>query len=130
MKKLIIIGIIVAICVGCGGADSPVEKAIDQVEKMLEKVEKDKDNMTEADWENILNEMEEPLQILVEALETNKIGMMERVKVVTLVSQFTAVIAEAGLIEIGESAGIDSEDFINELENAAKELENQATTTE
>ena len=129
MRKLIFIGIIVAICAGCGGA-SPVDKAISQVEQALEKVEKNKGNMTEADWENLEKEMEEPLQVIVDALENNKIGMVDRIKVMTLVGKWTAVAMEAGLSEIEKSTGIDRENFINELENAAQELEKNAQELE
>jgi len=126
MKKLIfisIIGIIVAISAGCGGGASPVEKSISQVEQALEKVEKNKGNMTEADWQSLEKEVEEPLKVIAEALETNKIGMMERIKVMTLVTKWSAVVMEAGLSEIEKSTGIDRENFGNELENAVQELE-------
>jgi len=122
MKKLIIIGIIAVICAGCGGA-SPVEKAISQLERALEKVEKNKGNMTEADWKSLEQEMEEPLQVIANALETNKIGFQERVKVFTLMAKWTAVAMEIGLSELENSTGIDREDFGKELENMALELE-------
>ena len=129
MKKLIIMGIIVSIFAGCGGASS-VDQAVNQVEKALEKVEKNKGNMTEADWESLKNEVEEPLQVINEALETNKVGVMERIKVMTLVGRWAAVLMEAGVSEIEKSTGINREDFGKELENATQELEKTAQELE
>jgi len=125
MKRIIIIGIIAAICAGCGGS-SPVDKAINQVEKALAKAEKNKGNMTEADWKSLEKEVEEPLQVIANALENNKVGVMERIKVMTLVAKWTAVAMEVGFTEIEKSTGIDRENWGNELEKAAKELEKAA----
>jgi len=123
-------GTIAAMCAGCGGGVSSVDQAISQVEKGLEKAEKNKGNMTKADWENLGKEMEEPLQVINEAMETNKIGLMERVKVMTLMSKWAVVAMEAGLIEIGNS--IDIEDAAQKLKNAAQglEIENQPAESE
>jgi hypothetical protein len=126
MKKLIIISIIVAICTGCGGASS-VDSAISQVEKALQKVEKNKGNMTEADWKSLEQELEEPLRVIADALESNKIGVTGRIKVMSLMSQWVAVMMEAGLSEIGRDVDIDLENLEEEFENAAQELENQTT---
>jgi len=119
MRKLIIISIIAAIFAGCGGSSS-VNKAITQVEKALEKVEKNKGNMTEADWQNLEKEMEEPLQVIANALETNEVGMMEKIKVVALVTKWSAVVMEAGFSEIEKQTGINREEWSNEIEKAAK----------
>ena len=122
MKKLIIIGVIALFVAGCGGSSS-IDKAINQVEKTLEKVEKNKGKMTEADWQNLEKEIEEPLQVLAKALETNKVGMVQRAKVMTLAAKWTAVVMEAGFIEIEKQTGIDRENWGSELENVSKELE-------
>ena len=82
--------------------------------------------MTEADWKNLEKEVEEPLQVIANALENNKVGVMERIKVMTLVTKWTAVLMEAGFTEIEKSTGIDRENWSNELEKAAKELEKAA----
>jgi competence CoiA-like predicted nuclease len=123
MKKLIIISIIVAICTGCGGGASSVDSAISQVEKALQKVEKNKDNMTEADWQSLEQELEEPFRVIAEALESNKIGVTGRIKIMSLVSQWAAVMMEAGLSEIGKDVDIDRENFEEEFENVSQELE-------
>ena len=122
MKRLIIISIVALLFAGCGGSSS-IDKAISQVEKALEKVEKNKGNMTESDWQNLEKEMEEPLQVIANALETNKVGMVQRVKVMTLVAKWTAVAMEAGFTEIEKQTGIDRENWGNELEKATKDLE-------
>ena len=114
--------IIAMICVGCGGSSS-VDKAITQVEKALENVEKNKRNMTEADWQNLEKEMKEPLQIIANAIEENKIGMVERIKVVTLVAKWSATMMEAGLNQLEKETGINREDWGSELENVSKEIE-------
>ena len=125
MKKIIIIGIIAAICAGCGGS-SPINKAISQVEKALEKVEKNKGNMTESDWQNLEKEVEEPLQVIANALESNKVGMVERIKLMALVGKWATVAMEAGFTEIEKQTGVKRDEWNNELEKAAKELEKVA----
>ena len=130
MKRIIIIGIIAAIaCAGCGGSSS-VDKAISQVDKALAKVEKNKGKMTEADWKSLEKEMEEPLQTIADALEKNKFGMMDRIKVVTLMAKWTAVMMEAGFSEIERETGINRENWGSEIEKAAKELEKAAKELE
>ena len=122
MKRLIIIGIIAAMIAGCGGSSS-IDKAISQVEKALERVEKNKGNMTEADWKILEKEMEEPLQVIANALENNKIGMVQRVKVMTMVAKWTAVAMEAGFTELEKQTGIDRENWGNELEKAIEGID-------
>ena len=129
MKKIIIIGIITAIFAGCGGKSS-VDRAITQVEKALEKVEKNKGNMTEADWRSLEQEVEESLQVIANAIESNKVGMMERLKLMTLAAKWATVTMEVGLSEIEKQTGIDRENWGDELEKAAKEIEKAAQELE
>ena len=126
MKRFIIISIIVVICTGCGGSSS-LDKAISQVEKTLEKVEKNKGNMTQSDWETLGKEMEEPLQAISKSIEDNKIGMMERLKLTALVAQWSVVVMEAGLTEMEKQTGINRENLGDEIEKAVKELERIAS---
>ena len=114
--------IIAVICVSCGSSSS-VDKAISQVEKALEKVEKNKGNMTEADWNNLEKEVEEPLQVIANALESNKVGMVERIKLMAVAAKWATVAMEAGFAEIEKQTGVNREDWGNELEKTAKELE-------
>ena len=135
MKKLIIIGIIAAICTACGGSSS-VNKAISQVEKALVKVEKNKGKMTEADWRSLEKEVEAPLKVIAEALENEKVGVVGKVKILAVTAKWATVLAEAGLSELERRTGIEREnwaselekattEFTNQLEQAAKEFENQ-----
>ena len=126
MKKLIIIGIITALFVGCGGSSSSVDKAISQLEKALDKVEKNKANMTEADWEALGKEMEEPLQVINNAMDSDQVGMMGKLKVITLVAKWTAVATEFGLKQLEKETGINRENFGSEFEKAAQEIQKAA----
>ena len=129
MKKFVIIGIIAAIFAGCGGSSS-VDKAITQIEKALEKVEKNKGKMTESDWKSLEQEVEEPLKVIANALETNKVGMVERLKLMTLLAKWSTVAMEAGLTEIEKQTGIERENWSDELEKSAKDLEKAAKELE
>ena len=122
MKKFIIIGIIAVICAGCGGSSS-VDKAIGQVEKAIEKIEKNKGNMTESDWKAIEQEVEEPLQVIQKALEDDKVGIVKKGKLSMLAMKWAAVVMEAGLNTMEKEIGINREDWNAELEKAAGELE-------
>ncbi len=121
MKKLILAVLIAAICTACGG--SPIDKSIKQVEKALERVEKNKADMSRADWEALGKEMEEPLTVINEALENDEIGVLGKVKVVMLVAKLTAFMAEAGVATLEKETGIDRENFGAELEKAGREIE-------
>ena len=125
MKKLIVAGIIVALFVACGGSNS-VDKAISRVEKAVEKVEKNKGNMTESDWESLTKELEEPLKVISDALEKDKVGLMTKMKIIAVSAKWAAVLGQAGLNELGKQmveAG-------KELEKATKELEDSGALKE
>ena len=122
MKRLVIVGVIVAMFVGCGGASS-IDKAMGQIEKAIQKVEKNKSQMTEDDWYNLEKEVEKPLQVLADALENNKVGVVQRLKLITLTAKWATVVMEAGLTEIEKSTGVDRENWEAELEKAVQEIE-------
>ena len=125
MKKLIFAVIIVALCASCGGGSS-VDSSISKVEKALEKVEKNKGKMTEADWRNLEKEVEEPLKVISEALEKDKVGLVGKMKIIAVTAKWATVLAEAGISELERKTGIERENFGKELEKAAKELEKNA----
>ncbi|MCL2502802.1 MAG: hypothetical protein FWE99_06695 [Bacteroidales bacterium] len=131
MKKMkfITMLIIAMICVSCSGSSS-VNKAITQVEKALEKVEKNKGNMSESDWKNIEKEMEGPLQVIAHALESNEVGMMERIKLMAVAAKWATVAMEAGFAEIEKQTGVHREELGNELEKAVREIEKAAQELE
>jgi RNAse (barnase) inhibitor barstar len=107
--------------VACGGG-SPVDKAIADMEKAFVKYEKNKGNMTEADWDNLSKEVEEPMRILNEAAESGKLGVMQTLKITATIVKWAAVAMEAGFQELEKSTGIDRENWGEELEKAAQEL--------
>ena len=123
MKKLIIFSIIVAICTACGGGSS-VDKAISQVEKALEKVEKNKGKMTEEDWHALEKEVEEPLKVIADALENDKVGVVGKMKIIAVSAKWATALAEEGARELERRTGVERENWGSELEKAAKELEN------
>ena len=124
MKKLIITGIIVVLFASCGGGSSTVDKSISQIEKALQKVEKNKGKMTESDWRNLEKEVEEPLKAITDAMDKNKVGIMGKMKIVAVTAKWAAVLAEAGISEFANKTGIERENFGKELEKVVKELEN------
>jgi len=126
MKKLIILGIILAICTACGGGSSSVNKAISQVEKAVEKVEKNKGKMTDEDWRNLEKEVEAPLKVIAEALDNDKVGIISKMKILAVTAKWATVLAEAGVKELEKKSGVAMEDWAKELEKAAKDIEQAA----
>ena len=124
MKKIFIICIIAALCVGCGGGSkSTVESAISKVEKALEKVEKNKGTMTQEDWKILEAEMEEPLKIINNALENNEVGVVGTIKVIGLIAKWATVAMEYGVSQLEqEASGFDWENLGKELEKSVEEL--------
>jgi len=119
MKKLILFGIMVVILFGCGGGSSSVDKAISQIDKAIEKLEKKKGDMTEEEWRAIEKEVEEPLKVIADALENDKVGAMAKLKIIAVTTKWATAVSQIGLKELEKRSG----EFTKELENAAKELE-------
>jgi len=120
MKKVIIVCIIAAFFVACGGSSS-LDNAINQVEKAIEKFEKNKGNFTETDWQTLEKEVEKPLETIKNALESGKVGAIQKVKLITLTAKWASVVMEVGFTEIEKQTGIDREDWNEELEKIIKE---------
>ena len=120
MKKLFVLGVIVMILIGCGGGASSVDKAINQVDKAVAKIEKKKGNLTEEDWRSIEKEVEEPLKVMTEALDNDKVGALTKLKIIAATAKWATTVAQSGLGEIMEKR---TNEFAKELENATKELE-------
>ena len=123
MKKLLIIGIIAAICTACGGGASSVDKAISQVEKSIAKLEKNKGKVTEEEWKALEKEVEEPMKVLADALESDKVGAMSKLKIVALTAKWATVVMEAGFGEMQKQLGTELENFGEKLEDAVKDIE-------
>jgi len=95
--KFIIMAVaIVFIAVSCGKASS-VDAALSQIEKAIDKVEKNKTSMTEADWEAFSEELEQPAKVLSEALESNQVGAMKKIKISAVMLRYAAIIGEAAM---------------------------------
>jgi len=121
MKKFITFCIIAALVAGCGG--SSFDKDIKQVEKAIEKLEKNKGNLTESDWKSIEKEVEIPLKNIHNALESGKVGTMQKLKLITVTAKWATVMMEVGFTEIEKQTGIDRENWEQEFEKVAKEIE-------
>jgi hypothetical protein len=126
MKKIYIFLMIagVIILASCGG--SPVDKAMNQIDDAIAKVEKKKANMTEADWLAVQKEVEEPLKVIADALEKDKVGALKKIKILATTARWATVLAEAGMNEMEKKAA----EFGKELENANRELEKMQQQTE
>ena len=124
--KIIIMAMaIVFVAVSCGKGTS-VDGALSQIEKAMDKVEKNKTSMTEADWQALGEELEQPLQILNDALESNKVGMVQKIKITAAVMRYAAVAGEAALHTVTDSLKVVVEethlvDSISALTNQLQE---------
>jgi len=107
-----------------------LDKSVSQVEKALEKVEKNKGKMSEEDWKNLEKELEEPLQVIANALESDKVGVLAKVKIVALAARWTAALAEAGINEIEKQTGVSRDNWEAELDKVVKELEKVSSELE
>jgi hypothetical protein len=138
LKNIIGIIAIAIIVVSCGGGigGSSVNAALSQFEKAMERVEKNKNSMTEADWEAFSKELEEPIRILEDAAENNKIGMAEKIKISAVMMRYAAVLHEAAISTAAKSLNEyieetkDNEQLqevlnIEELQKAMQEMQNQ-----
>ena len=120
MRKFIIISIIAALIAGCGA--SQLDTAISKVEKAIEKVEKNKGNMTAEEWEALGKELEQPLQVIGEAIESDKVGTVKKLKLIALAGKWSTVLMTAGFKHLGKELGVDVENP-EDLEQLGKEFE-------
>ncbi|MDR2584877.1 MAG: hypothetical protein LBC84_01445 [Prevotellaceae bacterium] len=98
--------ILTLFCVSCGGgggATLTVDSALKQMEKAMDKVEKNKDAMTEADWTALAEELEAPFKMLNEAIEKEEVGVMKMLQISAVLMRYSLVFAEAGLNTFGSS---------------------------
>jgi len=101
--KIIIAAIaIVFTAVSCGSGSS-VDAALAQIEKTMDKVEKNKTSMTEADWKALGQELEQPLHTLNEALENDKVSALKKLKISATMLRYVAVAGEAALRTVADS---------------------------
>lgn len=114
MKKKFRISIL-AIAIGfltvsCGGKGSSVDAALSQIEKAMQKVEKNKTSMTEADWQALSDELEQPAKMLSDALESNDVGALKKLKISAVMLRYAAVVSEAAFHTVTDSLKIKLEE--------------------
>jgi len=114
MKTIYRISILVIaiafVAVSCGGKGSSVDAALSQIEKIIDKVEKNKTSMTEADWKAVDAELEQPAKVLSDALESNEVGTLKKIKISTVMLRYTAVVSEAALHTVADSLKMKTEE--------------------
>lgn len=142
--KIIIVAMVVGafVFVSCGKGSS-VDAALSKIEQAMDKVEKNKTSMTEADWQALNEELEQPLKVLGEALESNKVGFVQKAKITAVMMRYGAVAAGAAfhtvtdkmeethlldsISDVGNKlqealGGDDMKEAMQELQKAAEEL--------
>jgi len=101
-KFAILMIAIAFVTVSCSKGSS-IDAAISQIDKAVSKVEKNKTSMTQADWEALNAELEEPAKVLSDALNSNDIGMVKKIKISTAMLRYTTVIGEAAMHTVSDS---------------------------
>ena len=116
--KVIIVAIAIAfVAVSCGGGkSSAIDAALSQIEKTMSKIEKNKTSMTEADWEALSKELEQPFKVLNEAVENDQIGTMKKLKITAVMMRWAAVAGEAAIHTATDKMNSD------EVKQALKEI--------
>jgi len=105
--KIIIAAIIIAFAVvSCGNKGSSIDAALSQIEKAMDKVEKNKASMTEADWQALSDELEAPVKILNEALESDQVSTLKKLKISAAVLRCATVASEAALYTLTDSLSV------------------------
>jgi len=105
LLTLMIAGMVAAACLaGCGGKNS-VDSAIDKIEASMKKIEKNKTSMTTDDWKAINAELEEPARVLKEAMDSDKVGALKKIRISAVLLKYVAVVGEAGIHTAAEELG-------------------------
>jgi hypothetical protein len=95
--KLILIAFAVAFMAASCGNGNAIDAALNQVEKAMDKVEKNKTSMTADDWKAFNEEVEAPCKVLNEALESNDVGALKKIKISAVVLRLATVAGEAAM---------------------------------
>ena len=109
LKIIIVVMATVFVAVSCSKSSS-VDTALSQIEKAMDKVEKNKTSMTEADWEALSEELEQPAKVLNDALENDQVGALKKLKISAVMLRYVAVISEAALNTVNDSLKIKMEE--------------------
>jgi hypothetical protein len=95
--KFIVIALVVAFMATSCGSGNPIDTALNQVEKAMDKVEKNKTSMTADDWKAFNEEMDAPCKVLNDALESNEVGTLKKIKISAVVLRMATVAGEAAM---------------------------------
>ncbi len=101
--------------VSCGGQNEG-KKALREMEKIVEKAEKDKEKLTPEEWKALALEFEQYEKTVNEAIENNKIGAVGQMKCLTLTTRWATVYGPEMLQEM-------IPDLSEPLKNKGDELE-------
>ena len=120
--KIVIMALAITFVATSCGKGSSVDGALSQIEKAVDKVEKNKTSMTEADWKALEKELEQPAKVLNEALESDQVSALKKIKISVTMLRYATVIGEAALhtasdslkVKIEESHLTDSISVVNE----------------
>jgi major membrane immunogen (membrane-anchored lipoprotein) len=93
-RALLLMVVAVALLAGC--SSSNVDKSIAQIEKAIKKVEKNKANMTESDWQAFVSEIQKPYEVLDKAVKEDKVGALKKIKILAVTTKLMVVVGEAG----------------------------------
>jgi soluble cytochrome b562 len=89
----------------CGNGNA-VDAALNRVEQAMDKVEKNKTSMTADDWKTFNEEMEAPCKVLNEALESNEVGTLKKIKISAVVLRLATVAGEAAMHTVVDSLSV------------------------
>lgn len=90
---------------------SSVDDALSQIEKAMDKVEKNKTSMTETDWKALNDELEQPAKVLSNALESNEVSALKKLKISAAMLRYASVIGEAAFHTASDSLKIKMEEM-------------------
>jgi len=96
VKIIVTVLVLVFSATSCGNGSS-VNSALAKVNEAMDKVEKNKTSMSEADWKALNDELTPSIEILNQALESDKVGALQKIKITAAVLRFAAVAGEAAL---------------------------------
>ena len=132
--RISILAIAIAfLTVSCGGGkSSSVDAALSQIEKTMQKVEKNKTSMTEADWQAFSDELEKPAKVLSDALESNDVGTLKKLKISAVMLRYAAIVSEAAFHTVTDSLKIKLEEthFADSISVAVDQLQEALNSDE
>ncbi|MGI6521438.1 MAG: OmpA family protein [Fermentimonas sp.] len=99
MKKIVnvlLFAFAITVLISCGRNEG--EKALAEMEKIVEKAEKRKSELTADEWKELAVSFEEYEKVANEAAESGKLGVVDRVKLVALTARW-ATVSKPNLLE-------------------------------